>query len=213
MKTGGSLPSGGWLQVPLRSPGQVENLKRYLHEGRGWLGEPRNPAGLELGCRGGGWFSERDFWGQRCMQKGRTQQYKQNRTSAFHQREFFWVFVMVSSYLPEAKRSFRCCLGGKAMQCCQKDLQDHEGDFGSVCSDSGDSLAKDPDAKPASFASKCLASSGIPHHYSTHVVILFEMITFTLLRYFISLKDMSINTSYSTIWRIMIINSNTSFHD
>lgn len=48
MKRGISRPSGGWVEAPLRSPGQAENLKGYPCEGRGLLGEPHNPVGLEL---------------------------------------------------------------------------------------------------------------------------------------------------------------------
>lgn len=99
------------------------------------------------------------------------------------------------------------------MQCYHKNFQYDERDVGSVYSDSKNIFTKRPDTKPVSFTFKCLVSSGITHHHFMHVAILFEMITFTIGYYFLSLKDMLINSSYSTIGRIMVIKSNTSFHD
>lgn len=55
------------------------------------------------------------------------------------------VFIMALVFLPKAKHSFRCCFGGKAVQCYQKDFQcDEQEDFGIVCDNSRDSLTKLP---------------------------------------------------------------------
>lgn len=110
------------------------------------------------------------------------------------------VFIMASAYFLKAEHSFRCCFGGKAVQCHQKDFQYDEQDFGRICNDSRNSLAKHPDTNTFFLAFKYgLVSSGITHHFFMHVVILFEMITFTIKHYFISLKYMSMNSSYSII--------------
>lgn len=78
---------------------------------------------------------------------------------------------MVSAYLPKDKHRIKCCFGGKAEQCYQKDFQcDEQADFVSVYNDARDSLTKHFDTKTVSFSFKCLVSSGI-----THVVILFEI--------------------------------------
>lgn len=94
--------------------------------------------------------------------------------------------MMVSAYLPKDKHRIKCCFGGKAEQCYQKDFQcDEQADFVSVYNDAKDSLTKHPDTKTVSFSFKCLVSSGITHHYLMYVVILFEMITFIIIHYFI----------------------------
>lgn len=104
---------------------------------------------------------------------------------------------MAAAHFPKAKCSFRCCFGGKAEQCCQKGFQYDKQDFGRICNDSRNSLAKHPDKKTSFLAFEYgLVSSGITHHFFMHVVILFEMIPFTIKHYFISLKYMSMNSSY-----------------
>lgn len=83
------------------------------------------------------------------------------------------------------------------MQCCQKDFQYDKQNFGRIGNDCWNSLAKHPDTKTFFLAFEySLVSSGITHHFFMHVVILFE-ITFTIKHYFILLKYMSMNSSYS----------------